>query len=596
MLKRFLLVLFFAIASLVNGQDMHINWGQEMVLDNKVDGSMDYIIDANSKYLYTMWSDLGGRNKLRKLISFDKKTMKRVNDVGLKGFKENKKEAKIKKDLIYDMTVVYEKVIYVFWWKYTKTDKELYVESFDIELNKIASLKKVFEQDIDKKSDKAPSSFVLSNNTLQDGKILIGSELAGNEGEPIKLAFKELNSDLSFSNSVQIELPFAIIEEKKKSLFSSGQHRGLTSSYTYGDDGYLHIRTTFSFDRKEIKEMKKNGTYEDRITLLYSSVDLSSGKLSTNQIRFENKKLLNTRKSIENNVIKLYGFFSDTDKDEEGNTTHGIFYSELNSDYSVRKVKFNYFTKKQLSDLFKNDNESKYAGKSCNLGGCTSGKGCMGKGAGASKDGKDAAIADDYGIEYSINSGDGIYLFCSRERTYMTRHCSTDKNGFQTCYDVYHNKKSNVTAFSLNSEGELMWSSNLDRYKHYTSGSSSIYFVKDVKVVMTAEGFYVIYEDQFDKKTDGKKYDKKRRPFKYAFFDLKTGKYSKREYNVNSVNAKKKERKTVTAANVSVYDNEFYTTHSRLRTKPQWWWISWWFRTPSMLKGTGYFGRIDILD
>ena len=590
-LTKIVFGLLFMIASTSIGQDIHINWGQEMVLDNKVNGSMDYILDANSKYIYTMWTDLGGRGKLRKIIAFNKSTMKPAQEVGLYGYKENKKDKKLKKDLSYDMTVVYENALYVFWWKYNKTNSELYVESFDTELKKIASLKKIFEVAVDKKSDKAPSSFVLANSDLKEGKILIGGEMSGNAGEPIKIAFKELNSDLSFSNSIQIELPFAVIEEKKKRLFSSGQHRGLSSSYTYGDDGFLHIRTTFSYDRKETKEMKKDGTYEDRISLLYSSVNLSTGELKTNQIKFENKKLLNTRKSIENDVIKFYGFFSDTEIDSDGSTTHGIFYSELNSDYSVRKVKFNYFTKKQLKELFKNDDESKYANRSCSMS-----KGCSKKSDGAAKDSEDAAIADDYGIEYSINAGNGIYLFCSRERTYETRHCSTDSNGNQRCYSIYHNKKSNVTAFSLDADGELQWASNLDRYKHYQSGSSSVYYTRDVKVVKTEKGFIVIYEDDFDKKKDGKKYDKKRRPFKYAFFDLESGKYSKREHNVNSVNARKRERKSVTAANVKVFENQFYTTYTHYRTKPQWWWISWWVRTPSMLKGKGNFRRIDVPD
>lgn len=584
-------------------QDLKINWSNQLIYDNRKDGSMDGIIDENEKYIYTMYTDLGGRGKLRKIVAFDKNTMKKTVDVGLKGFPENKKEKKIKKKINYYKTVVYDDVIYVFWSQNTKTADEIYVESFDAELKKITSIKKVYELKKVKKSDKAPYSFVLSNKDVKGGRILLGGELAGFAGEPIKLEVKELNKDLSFTNSFQMDLPFMKIREKKKKLFSSGQYTGLSSSYTYGDDGNLHIKTSFSLTRKERKKRKKAGTLDDFIPLLYSSLNISTGELTTNQVKFENKNLKSFRRWITKDGQNLAGFFCDTEKDPGGRTTHGIFYAELSPTYKVKKVKFNYFTKKQLKELFKGDKEEEGGKKTCNPMGCIPGQGgCFGKTqAGGAADGDDAALASNYYIEEAVNTNDGIYLFCSRTRTYQTQHCSTDKNGNRTCYYVYHNKKSNVTGFQLDNQGKLGWASNIDRFKHYTSGSPSIYNIEDVHVVARDKGFYVIYEEgpgrtRKERKAKKKSYDKVKRPFVYAFFDKETGKFSKRQCNVNGINVKKKLRKTVTPTKVDVFHNEFFVTDTQIRIKPQWWWIAWWIKTPGMYKGKGYFGNIEVME
>ncbi len=596
--KLLAIALFVFVGTNVQSQDINLKWGKAYEINNSKNGNLSDVIGQNDKYIYGMFLDLAGRGKKRKLVAFDKNSMSIVKEAGLKGFKENKKDKKLKKKLSYYRTVIYDEVIYAFWEKSTKTANEIYVESFNSDLKKISSIKKIYQLKKDKKADKFPESFILSNRDVKGGKILIGGELAGYAGEQVKVEFKELNKDLSFSNSVQLELPFAKISEKKK-LFKKAKGADIDSYYSFGDDGFLHIRTSFSYTRKQIKKMKKAGTFKTTPTLLYSSVDLKDGKLSTKELKFEGKKLLSTVKSIENNVVKLFGFFSDTKKDESGTTTHGLFYTELNSDYSVKKVKFNYFTKKQLKELFKNDTENRYARKSCNA--CNPGKGCFGKGKdNAQKADDDAAIADDYEIDYSINSSDAIYMFCSRARRYSVEHCSTDpKTHIRTCHTTYHLNKSNFTAFKLDANGVLGWSSNLDRFAAYSSRSSSIWDIEDVHVVMEEDGFYVIYDEiksrtKDEKKAGKEKWDKKRRPFTYAFFDINTGKYSKRDYNVNSVNVKKKQRRTVLARNVFVMDNQFYVHDARIWRKPIYW-LMFWMVPPNALKGLGYVGKIETL-
>ena len=54
----------------------------------------------------------------------------------------------------------------------------------------------------------------------------------------------------------------------------------------------------------------------------------------------------------------------------------------------------------------------------------------------------------------------------------------------------------------------------------------------------------------------------------YAVFSGATGDYKKAEYQINSVNAKKEEKKFISADNIQVYDNKMYTDCVRTKLKP----------------------------
>ena len=64
-------------------------------------------------------------------------------------------------------------------------------------------------------------------------KILIGGETAGNKGDNVKVEYKILNADFTFSNAGQAELPLQI----------TGRSNSLSSSYSFGDDGNLHVKS-----------------------------------------------------------------------------------------------------------------------------------------------------------------------------------------------------------------------------------------------------------------------------------------------------------------------------------------------------------------
>jgi len=584
----------------VFAQDFNVKWSDPLVYNDNKDGFFHSYLAGNSKTTYIMLYSTSkkgrftGVYKKMKIVGLDLKSKKKVSEIGLFGYSANDKKSH--KGLQFDEAVIFEDEIHVFWKKWSKKSVEVYMESFDSQLKRKGKLKKIYAQSFNKKLDKQPGVFVRVNRTIE--KIVIGAELGGKEGSNIKVELKVLEKNLKFSNSMQVSLPYAEIKKKKKGLFSqsSNKYGGLTSSYELGNDGNLHLETFFYLSRKERKARKKAGTLDDFIPLLYGSINLTSGKIKYKQVSFKGKTIKNVQKIVGKNSTKLFGFFSEDDKGKGSDDIHGIFYGILSPDYEVKNVKFNYFTKAQLDKLFKTDKEDRYE---------MSG-GCMGIGKKKKKKTDDGdELAKNYQIEYTITSDNNeLFLFCSRTSKWSTTHCSTDANGNRTCTTTYHNRKSNVTFFKLDGKGKLVLASNLDRNITY-SGGIGVWSINDLSVVSKNESFYVIYgntdKDLSKSKAQRKKEKKVRskiKPFEYAIFDEKTGDVKKKTFAVNKISTPKKERKTITAAGVTVIGNKFYTQDTKMGYKATaclvpcgagWIW-------GSIIKGSGYIGEIEVIE
>src|ERR1700741_2222888 len=200
------------------------------------------------------------------IVPYDKITMKKVIDVPIRGFRENKATDPKYEGLVYHKTLVFENVIYIFWRKEGKKKEELYVESYDAKLNPIAKIKKIYElPNVDSRMARARQSLVVMGNTMAGEKVLIGGELPAEKDQNVKFEYKLMNSDLSFATANQIELPIKL----------SNKSYGLTSSYEYGDDGKLYVRSIVSMDKEEKKKAKKG---EMTSYTILSSVELRSGK------------------------------------------------------------------------------------------------------------------------------------------------------------------------------------------------------------------------------------------------------------------------------------------------------------------------------
>jgi formylmethanofuran dehydrogenase subunit E len=219
---------------------------------------------------------------------------------------------------------------------------------------------------------------------------------------------------------------------------------------------------------------------------------------------------------------------------------------------------YTYFDKALLDELFKNDEEDKLK---------TSSK----KKNQAEEAEKDQdAISKSFVIEeIKVDDKGNTVVFCSKMNNYSYEVCTTDANGRTTCRTVYKCAKSNVTVFKLNKEGEIVWSSNIDRSA--TFGGWNVY---DLRVIEDEDNYYVSYASSF--KVDAEEKTKKTRKntaetidqMEYAVFDKESGANQKKSVRINEEEAKKSEKKRCSATDIRVFNDKYYLISRKRHIAP----------------------------
>jgi len=293
--------------------------------------------------------------------------------------------------------------------------------------------------------------------------------------------------------------------------------------------------------------------------VIFSILNLETGDLSNFELRDHDKSINDYSYVITESKIKIFGLFGDLTKDQTGNSTHGIFYTEIESkslDYDG--LKYTYFDKKMLSTLFAKDPEDKKKTIA------------ISKKKRAKNAENDAAAMDvRFGIEdlFSIDDNN-VVLFCSKMYNYSVTTCTSNPNGGSQCTTRYYCQKSNVTSIRINSQGEIVWASNIDRI--YTFSGTNIY---DVQVIFKNNKFYTIYASIYkvdaDKKSrkNQKKYKDQIDSFEYAVFDYENGESKKNTFTVNTKEVAAEDRKMVTPTSIIVIDDLFYVNYMKTSIK-----------------------------
>jgi hypothetical protein len=552
-MRNFLLSIVLISFLTGHGQSIDLKWSDQFICDNKLDGFFDYFIGTNGNNIYAKFSNLvvkgiNGNNKI-KLIAFDKKTMTKVGECDLKGYNKNEDN-----NLNYYKSILLDDVIYVLWTKKQKNVLELYAQSFDSKLRKINPIKKIYE--VNRGSGGNDNLFVIYNNNIGN-KILIGKELAiTKDNEDLRIEYKFLNSDFSLVSSKQVTLPL-IITKRKRGLFgsrSSNSNNSLIAEYELGNDGNLYIQDMVKVSDEEKKLLKKG---EASLYPHIMQVQLETARIVDYSLKFPKKNTFNFSSLITKDGIKLYGFFSDLEKDEKGRDTHGTFFISLdNRDLSQKVAKFSYFDKSFLNQLYEADKENQKRGS----GIFKSDK---------AKKSDDESIDDNYVIEKVIEDKNDIILFCSIMRNWQRTYCNNANGMGGNCYTNYYCTKSNVTTFKLNSKGEIIWAKNLDRSITYTRWN-----VYDLNVIKTDNNYVVTYGSAYQLNSKKKNFrsSKSRSQFtdrlEYATFSEKTGDFKKQEYKVNAINAKSSDKKLISPDELEVFDNRMYTSSVKSKLKP----------------------------
>lgn len=552
MKNKTLIALLVLLSVFGRAQNIDVKWSDKFEYNNKKDGFFEAFIGSNNTYIYGKFANLALKpskyNKKIKLIAFDKNTMKKAGELELKGYGG----AIDKEDYKYYRTVTLDNQVYIFWTVEQKSVIELYVQSFDVKLKKVNPLKKVYEVNRKTKNTAADKLFIIYNNDVQ-GKIVIAKEFGiNNDNENLRVEYKLLAPDFSFITSRQVTLPI-LVTKRKRSMFTRVNEDLLVGTYEFGDDGNLYVKDMVKMSDEEKKNLKKR---ESSVYPHIMQVQMESGSIRDYSVKFPGKNTFNTSILVTKNGVKLYGFFSDLDKDEKGRDTHGTFFVNLDSkDFDQEESKFSYFTKSFLDELYSADKENQKKGS-----GIFKSK--------KAKESDDESLDDNYVIERVVQDGDDILLFCSIMRNWSRTVCSSSSNGAQSCHTYYYCTKSNVTAFRLNKKGDILWAKNLDRSITYNG-----WYKYDLSVVKSDDNYYVVYGSAYQlnakkKNRRSKKSGKQMTDrLEYAVFSGKTGDFKKYEKQINTINAKKADKKYISPESIDIFDNKMYADFSRIKTK-----------------------------
>jgi hypothetical protein len=511
---RKILLALFLITGFSYAQEMKMTWSQEMKMTKKT-GFYNTILGRNENLLYVKFTALG---KIR-IAAYDKNSMKEKFNVPVKGYPENKATKADFKDLDYHRTIIFSNTVYTFWIKESKEKDELFVQTYDANLKLAKPLKKIYELKSFKGAKKKAELFIMVNKSLGE-KILIGGESAGNKGENVKVEYKILNADFTFSNAGQTELPLQI----------TGRSNSLSSSYSFGDDGNLHVKS------------------DNSLTV----INLQKGTKETYVVEFKNKKIFDFDYIYDQNTIRLFGLFCDLTKDKSGNDNHGIFYAIINSStLKLENENFTYFTKEQLDKLFESDQTDRKDKKLFQ-----SKKG---------KESEDESLKTNYTVENVLKDGKDLILICSIMYNYTVTYTTTSSNGTTTTRQEPRCNKRNLTVFRINDKGEIVWATNVNRNITYPS-----WYVYDINSIKKDNTIYVTYGSDFiTDKQDGKKKKRccainikaakeMRDKIAYATFDLTTGVSAVKEIVVNQPKTPKKQLKSVDPTNIETLGGDFY--------------------------------------
>ena len=581
--------------SYIYSQDLELNWTEKMRYDNSQSGYFDRFIGYNNDYVYSLFNDLSYKsnatNKRLDIVAFDKTDMTRIATLKLRD-KDNARRKEKLKNKSYLKAVILENVVYVFWEESDKKSgvTKIFAEVYDQSLNQVISLQEVYSVTYPKvkKRVAARKPIVILSGKEWNNDVLVGTEISHGQGEEIEFEYIILNDELDEVAAERIDL--SLVQTARKTS-------GLASSYRYGEDGNVYIQSRLVLSKEDRYDLEEGEQYT--YTKL-SVLDPLSGDLTSNDIRFEGKNVFDFGYEVNENGVRIFGFYNDLSIDRKGLSTNGIFHATLDpKSGEIEEPIFSEFDKKTLDELFKDDKEDKRRTRSWS------------KKKRKKNEAIDAVSLDDrYVIENIHLKEDGSFvLFCSKMYNYTVTVCTSNANGGQSCREVPYCEKSNVTAFSLDKNGELLWSKNIDRERTYGG-----WYIYDLRVLTRGDKAYVIYGSSYDvdaevkRRRTRKSKSEARDKFEYAVFDLETGDAEKHEFVVNEEDTEKKDRKYFSPLGVTVMDGEYYVSSKRVTFKPGltvagcaasvvcFPVIYFVIMHPAFRKGEGYLGKLDIIE
>ncbi len=492
---QFFVFLSFSQTTLVRQSDV-------LDIDLPKSESTFQFVGNNSSFLYALYeysSTFVTQAKL-KLVAFDKKTLRNVNEKILRGFKKVNPELEgLKKQyraFRLDKILVCEDVIFIIWSGYANKKFQFFVETYDKNLKQIHNIKPIHSMNA--KNDTYLSTLF---KKVGRNKMMFITEDFYEKSNKAIIDYKTIDSNLTILNSNQVSIMGEFYIPPKD--ITEHQFYPIQDNDKAGNFSYLHA--FYIIDSIENLHCITQNSI--------SSVNSNTGKMSLINFKDPIKKLNILNNAITNdNRLWVYSLFTDLKQDKKAEDFHGIFSAQI--DLTTSKViysKYEYFTKERLDFMFKDDKKDRKDNKI--LQSTEKVKSELN------------SLSSDYRDMFNLVDKDELVFF-------MRKYKIIRSAGYAPGVKI-----DNITTFKITNEGRLLWGTNVNVETPFNISAFNIsnYLVS-------------LYCDATQK-------------VNFSTFDPKSGKVNSGELKYTLINPKDSKKIDLYFNKFTRFDDKFYYFH-----------------------------------
>lgn len=399
-------------------------------------------------------------------------------------------------------------LIFFFDNKIDKVTRDVYLGTFDLNLNSKKDFEKVLTY------DPSQREFIGLANSNYSNTVLATINYVG-KAESQFFEFKEIdeNFDLISSGKIDIEI------ESTTSGFSRWFYgeSTLLSNVSLSDlgmiTGRISIRQVVTTTNKRGKE-KVDKNADKWVNTIYV-MDMKSKTYTEIPIKLDDQKNLDEiMTNTDGKTIYAAGFYSDLTKAKKGGNIHGVFYMRI--DANSGKLKFKKATDFPDEFLFRINTQNTLVG-------------LFGK--------KKAATRENISNNTQISE-----LIINDATQEITAYCQPINNSVITTTDpngntstTYTSERGSVFFFNMTEDGEFNYFNTIRKYTKWSSSSSAIWDLKSIyldrskngkkdNLLFSTQRIYNEY-DKSDIRGKKAKWKKTKRDFSIAAINNKNGNY-----------------------------------------------------------------------
>jgi len=520
---RFLILILILLPfenNVLYSQNVEFNWSEKINESNQT-GFSSQFLNVNDSALYVLFSSTVENNKVSKIVSFDKNSLQKIDSV----------------ELIHTLAIpltffkieIQKEYIYVFWINTSDKVDELYVESFDIHLNRYQDLLRLatFNSPTGMKkhaSAVAKTQFVVLSNKKE---VLVGTEIP-QLNDSIVFRYAYLESNLSLGMETEIKLPTTLKDT----------YYGVASEYHCLENSDLVVKG-FASSNTSAGELELYKTTEMNFagyTLYkyFTYVNTFTGKTKTIELKDSETIISDVKYIISADNIKIYGLFYEIVNDIQKRFLQGLFYNIINTKtLENEKIGFKYFDTETLTLFF---------GEETNLSITSS-----------NNSSPIAAFENRLNLEnvISLDSTNALLFFS---------HTSYGLAFSGTTGTIQYNKK-NITPIKYDDNCKIIWKMSIARSVDYYNQN-----FKDIFIATKGKQVTIIYGNEPHisslKLTSTTELNTAKNHFMLCDFNYETGNSIKREVITNEGLDEKEH--LIYIPSITTFDNRYYCNFSDL--------------------------------